>query len=338
MDKDCTPAGRAVALRDLADLMVWPWFALGKTPRRVPIVFEQGAVRIRVEPAGQLGLATIWDADVLIWAVSQWTETLDAERTPTMRLEVPPYRLLRFLGRDTGRHDYALLRATFDRLAATWVETTLRTAGPDEPARFHWLEGWETTANGVCLTLPEWLFAAVCDRQVLTLDSGYLALTGGVARWLYRLVRKMGGRQQGGGAIGLHRLHARSGSPVRYAEFAPGIRRVVATGLPGYRLSIERGGGEERLLFSRVRTGANLSTAPCGQSVNEVGTSNLSENGISPCRFAGEPSPDSESTPCHASPIRPYNLYNLNNNKILAADSSTPLPVDKSFLAGEAGS
>lgn len=336
MDDPRFPARRTdIALRDVADLMVWPWFSLAKSPRHAPITFEQGAVRIRVEPAGDLGIATLWDADVLVWAASQLTEALDAGRTPSRHLETPAYQLLRFLGRGVGRHDYALLRAAFDRLAATRVETTLR-AGPQGPARFRWLDGWEPTGAGVRLTLPDWLFAAVCERRVLTLDPGYFDLTGGVARWLYRLVRKMGGRQRGGGAIGVRRLHARSGSPVRPAEFARHIRRIASIGLPGYRLSIERGGGEERLLFSRARPLANLSTAPCGQPVNDVGTSYLSENGRSPCRVAGEHHPDSESSPCSALPIRPYNLYNLNNNRLLAADSSTPPPVDKSSGAGRA--
>ncbi len=192
MDNDRFHVGRVVALRDMADLMIWPWFSLAKQPRSTPILFEQGEVRIRVEPAGRFGFATIWDADLLLWAISQWTEELDAGRTPSRQLETSPYRLLRGLGRGTGHHDYTLLRAAFDRLAATEVETTVRAADPRELARFRWLESWEPVSTGVRLTLPDWLFAAVCERRVLTLDPGYFALTGGLARWLYRLVRKMG--------------------------------------------------------------------------------------------------------------------------------------------------
>ncbi|CAO3425528.1 replication initiator protein A [Azospirillum doebereinerae] len=338
MDNAVLPSGRDVALRDVADLMVWPWFSLAKTPRHQPIHFEQGAVRLRVEPAGTLGLATIWDADVLIWAISQLTEALDTGRTPTRQLHVTPYRLLRFLGRSTGRRDYALLRAAFDRLAATRVETTLRAADPQEPVRFHWLERWEPSTVGVSLTLPEWLFTAVLERRVLTLDPGYTALTGGMARWLYRLVRKMGGRQRDGGVIGLRRLHARSGSPARYASFALGIRRIAAFGLPGYQLSIKRGGGEDRLLFSRARTEANLSTEGCGQAVEDVGTSPQDGFGTTAHRFAGQRAPDSESSACPASRIQLYNFYNVHSNKILAADSSTPLPVGKFLRTGRAGS
>lgn len=338
MDRHFLSPPKPPALRDMADLMVWPWFSLAKTPRRLPIVFEQGDVAILVEPTGALGLATIWDADVLLWAISQWTDTLDAGRTPARQLVASPYRLLRDLGRGTGRHDYALLRAALNRLAATRVETTVCAGDPKGPARFRWLEAWEPGKAGVVLTLPDWLFSAVCERRVLTLDPGYLALTGGLARWLYRLVRKMGGRQQGGGAIGLRRLYARSGSPARYANFAVGVRRIVAVGLPGYRLSIERTGGEERLLFSRERTAANQSTPPCGQGMNAVGRSLPDRIGTSAPPIAGERAPDSESSPWPASLIRPYNFYNLNNNRILVADSMSPLPVDKSQRAGEAGS
>lgn len=338
MDRHFLSLPKPPALRDMADLMVWPWFSLAKTPRRLPIVFEQGDVAIHIEPTGALGLATIWDADLLLWAASRWTDTLDAGRTPARQLEVSPYRLLRDLGRGTGRHDYALLRAALGRLAATRVETTLRSGDPKRPARFRWLECWEPGKDGVVLTLPDWLFIAVCERRVLTLDPGYLALTGGLARWLYRLVRKMGGRQQGGGAIGLHRLHVRSGSPARYANFAVGVRRIVAAGLPGYQLSIVRTGGEDRLLFSRERMGANFCTTGCGRTVNALGTSPSDRLGTSAPPIAGERAPDSESTPWPASPIRPYNIYNLNNNRILAADSKTPLAVDKPVRAGEAGS
>ena len=57
--------------RDTQDLMAHPFFALGKSRRIRPIVFETGGVRIRVEGTLEHGIATIWDADILIWAASQ---------------------------------------------------------------------------------------------------------------------------------------------------------------------------------------------------------------------------------------------------------------------------
>lgn len=53
--------------------------------------------------------------------------------------------------------------------------------------------------HGIELILPDWFYAGVLDRAlVLTIDRAYFSLTGGLERWLYRMVRKHGGHQRGG--------------------------------------------------------------------------------------------------------------------------------------------
>jgi len=66
-----------MAPRDAQDLMAYPFFALGKSRRVQPIDFQSGTVRVRVEGTLEHGLATIWDADILIWAASQIVEARD---------------------------------------------------------------------------------------------------------------------------------------------------------------------------------------------------------------------------------------------------------------------
>ncbi len=60
-----------MAVRDVRDLMTYPFFSLAKSPRTVPIHFRTANVSVRVESTAEQGLATIWDADVLIWAASE---------------------------------------------------------------------------------------------------------------------------------------------------------------------------------------------------------------------------------------------------------------------------
>jgi plasmid replication initiation protein len=67
-----------LAPRDAQDLMAYPFFSLAKTKRVVPIDFSAGAISIRVEAVPEHSMATIWDADVLIWAASQIVEARDA--------------------------------------------------------------------------------------------------------------------------------------------------------------------------------------------------------------------------------------------------------------------
>jgi plasmid replication initiation protein len=73
-------------------------------------------------------------------------------------------------------------------------------------------------------------------------------------RWLYRLVRKHGGRQEGGWSFDLTHLHAKSGSLSPLKHFAYDLREIVRRErLPGYRLVIERSlRGAERLNFTPV--------------------------------------------------------------------------------------
>src|SRR5690606_34676694 len=57
--------------RDQRDLMERPFFALAETPRRKPILYKTADVEVQVFGLPEHGMATIWDADVLIWAASQ---------------------------------------------------------------------------------------------------------------------------------------------------------------------------------------------------------------------------------------------------------------------------
>jgi plasmid replication initiation protein len=89
---------------------------------------------------------------------------------------------------------------------------------------------------------------------VLTIDRAYFDLTGGLERWLYRLVRKHGGRQEGGWSFDLVHLHAKSGSLSPLKHFAYDLREIVRRQtLPGYRLVITRDPrGVERPNFAPI--------------------------------------------------------------------------------------
>ena len=237
------------ASRDAIDLMAWPCFALSKRPRHVPIQHEYRRDFLRVVPvsAGP-GLATIWDADLLIWAVSQLVEAHDRRLSVSPVLMVSGFQVLRFLGRGTGQTQYRQLATALDRLAGSAVETSIG-ASLAVPARFRWVERWARTDGGLMIVVPDWLLAVVIDRRrVLRIDPAYLRLSGGIVRWLWRLLRRHAHEKSTGWEISLLALHARSGSLARPTDFIADLRRIARTNaLPGYRLSLVRRAGEERL-------------------------------------------------------------------------------------------
>ena len=105
-----------LAPRDAQDLMAYPFFSLAKSKRLVPIDFRKGGIAIRVEATAEHGMATIWDADILIWAASQIVEARDAGLRTSRLMAATPHEILTFIGRGVSSRDYDRLKAALDRL------------------------------------------------------------------------------------------------------------------------------------------------------------------------------------------------------------------------------
>ncbi|MDT8321108.1 MAG: replication initiator protein A [Xanthomonadales bacterium] len=248
-----------MAPRDAQDLMAYPFFSLAKSRRTAPIDFRSGGVTVRVEGTQEHGIATIWDADILIWAASQIVEARDAGIRPSRRMQATPYEILRFIGRGTSLRDYQRLKAALDRLQSTTIATSIRETTGRRLHRFSWINEWKERADaqgaplGLELILPDWFFAGVLDEAlVLTIDRAYFKLTGGIERWLYRLVRKHGGKQRDGWQFDFPYLYRKSGSLAQPRDFARDLRLLAARqSLPGYVLSVERWPGTPEILAFR---------------------------------------------------------------------------------------
>ena len=253
-------AGGDIAARDAQDLMAWPFFSLAKRKRVSPIDFRMGEVSILVEATAEHGMATIWDADVLIWIASQIVEARDAGRPTSRLIAATPHEILAFTRRGSGKASYDRLKAALDRLQSTSVATSIRQAGARRRHRFSWINEWRERldgtgrALGIEMIVPDWLYEGVLDRAlVLTIDPAYFALTGGLERWLYRIVRKHGGRQKNGWSFDMEHLHLKSGALSPLKRFAFELRDIVRRqSLPGYTLALDHQLGRERLSFVAI--------------------------------------------------------------------------------------
>src|SRR5271156_3025520 len=261
-----------LAPRDAQDLMAYPFFSLAKSHRTIPIDFHMNDVAIRVEAVPEHGMATIWDADVLIWAASQIVEARDAGLRTSRLMAATPREILTFTRRGTSVRDYDRLKAALDRLQSTTVATSLRQTNERRMHRFSWINEWTERADahgkadGIDLIMPEWFYRAVLDDAlVLTIDPAYFGLTGGLERWLYRLVRKHAGHQRGGWRFDFRHLHTKSASLSPFKRFVFELRDIARRQpLPGYQLTVERATGGRELLAVAP---SQVSTDPCGQPV-----------------------------------------------------------------------
>jgi plasmid replication initiation protein len=316
----------AAAPRDQRDLMERPFFSLAKSRRTKPILYETGGVRVEVFAVAEHGMATIWDADVLIWAASQIVEAQNLGLVTSRFLRFTPYHLLRAIGRKTGASDYRLLKAALTRLQSTAVLTTIRQGEHWRRHQFSWINEWEelTTVagrvEGMEFVLPDWFYRGVVDRSlVLAIDPAYFRLRGGIERWLYRVARKHAGRQPQGWLFDIPHLHVKSGSLARLSDFAIDIRRIAARQpLPGYRLRIEFDGRREMLRIlpaGRPRQPVDGAVETIGRSsARTIGRSGATSSGDRAHRLQGSPWPKTAKS-------GPNRDSNTDSNFILAPET-----------------
>ncbi len=238
-------------LRDQREMMERPFFSLAKSKRVKPIDYRSpdGKLWVHVSANPDYGMATIWDADILIYCASMLADMARRGINDVPRkLHLMPYDLLRAIGRQSTGRAYELLGQSLDRLVSTTVKTNIRAENRRE-ATFSWLDGWtqlvdEKTerSRGMTIELSNWFWEGVMmTGGVLSIDRAYFDITGGRERWLYKVARKhAGGAGEGGFAISLPTLFEKSGAEGQYRRFKFEIAKIAERDeLPGYALALE---------------------------------------------------------------------------------------------------
>jgi plasmid replication initiation protein len=249
-----------MAPRDSQDLMAFPFFSLAKSRRTAPIDFRAGGVTIRVEGTQEHGIATIWDADVLIWAASQIVEARDAGLRPSRLMQATPYEILRFIGRGTSLRDYQRLKAAWIACnRPRWPRPSARPPGGAAPLLVDQrVEGTGRCQRHAAGHRADPAGLVLCGRARRRPGADHRP---GVfpAHGRHRALAVPPGAQARRAAAGRLAIRlpapAPSGSATRFYDFAYDLRALVARqSLPGYVLGIERmpDNGAELLTFRPV--------------------------------------------------------------------------------------
>ena len=194
-----------IPTHDQQDMMERPFFSLSKQRRTEPIDYQvqngSATITVNVTAPAEIGIATIWDADILIWAASQLREAKMRGITTSPTFRVSIYELLRGIERHTSGDEYQRIVEAFERLSGTLIRTNIRQGRRKKPEGFHWIERYAAPTDeegrpaGIEFTISDWLYEGILtDRLTLAIDREYFSLTGGIERWLYRHTAKRSGR------------------------------------------------------------------------------------------------------------------------------------------------
>jgi plasmid replication initiation protein len=241
-------------LRDQRETMERPFFSLSKRKRMNPIDYRSpdGKIWIKISPHQDHGMATIWDADILIWATSQLLEAQRQGKPISRMIAFRAFDLLRAIGRADKRtckvpgSRYDELKAALERLQSTVIRTNIRTLRGNRErtveAMFNWIDRWRSTRDDdeppmMELELSDWVYEGVLDQGgALAIDPAYFNIEGGLERALYRIARKHVGQQERF-KIGLDKLYDKTGSDSTMKEFRRMLRGITQLDrLPGYHV------------------------------------------------------------------------------------------------------
>jgi len=213
--------------------MEHPVFSLSTKPDMRPREYRNGETFIKVSPSAK-GLATVHDRDVLIYCISQCVAALNEGKEVKRKLRIKAYDMLVATNRQTSGRGYELLKDTFRRLQGTQIETNIKQGGSEHWKVFGLINDAEIikeTRDGrmqeIEITLSDWVFDAIENNNVLTLDRQYFQLRKPIERRLYELARKHCGKQAKW-TIYLDKLAKKTGSTSSSKEFRRMIGKVVS--------------------------------------------------------------------------------------------------------------
>jgi len=236
-------------LRHQHEIMERPFFSLSKSPRKTPIQYTSpdGKVFVRVAPGADHPMASMYDQDILIGAISILIHRRNNRMNDISRsLRFYPQDLLRMIGRTTSGRDYIGLRAGLARLKATTITTNIRAGHKEKHAMFNWIDSWTdetdrdaTISQGMSITLSDWLYeGAMMKGGVLKLSQDYFKIRGGYQRWLYMIGRKHASEPTGW-KFKFSTLYQKSGTESEPRGFKFAILKIVrANDLPDFNLHV----------------------------------------------------------------------------------------------------
>lgn len=248
MLNDSTPGNSEnISLKSDLISLEMPIFALAKCPDFKPFewISVDGKRSLMVIPSALYGRATIFDYDVLIYAISVAAKRLHEGFAQGLEVQFTAHEFLRATGRGTGGKDYQALDAALSRLSTTTIQTNIANGGRIVKSFFHLLDVaiFEVGKNGrvqaVKIKLSDWIYSAINARQILSIDPSYFSLGRPLERKIYQISRKHIG-DKGVWKIGIEKLLKKTGSRTSSKEFKRELNNVIGRDeIPNYRLKIE---------------------------------------------------------------------------------------------------
>ena len=217
----------------------YPFFGLSASIAERRFQLADGAY-VAIVPTSK-GLATVYDRDLLIYAVSALVYGRNAGVPISPRVRFRFSDFLNYTGRATGGRSYELAQDALDRLRGTTVRITRASERRRERCGDGWIVSYrevETAGERTLeVLLHAFIYRAVLGGNFLTIPQEYFGLRSPTARRIFELASKntRGGQSY---TIRLARLHEKVGFERDLRKLRFFLQKQMEP-LPGMHTSID---------------------------------------------------------------------------------------------------
>jgi plasmid replication initiation protein len=234
-----------VILKDDLASMEHPFYSLSKKPDREPRRYEYKGQWIEFRPSIK-GMPTIYDKDLIIYAISQLIAGMKEGRVVSKRVQIDPYAFLVFTQRGVGGRDYTALGDSLDRIDGTRFRTNILFEGTRTDEWMGIIDGAKMKTDArtgkiqsLELKLSDMVISSVEEMKVLTLHKDYFRLSRPIERRIYEIARKAVGQDESWAFL-MTTLHVKSGSKGSLREFRRQMRPIIEGNyLPDYAITYD---------------------------------------------------------------------------------------------------
>ncbi|WP_215764739.1 replication initiator protein A [Gluconobacter sp. P1D12_c] len=258
-----------VGTKDSRSIMDVAVFRLSKRDRRAGEVihYELSDGHVTVS-GGAAGMASVWDYDLVLMAVSHLTEQMNrfregkAER-PSRIFRPHVADVLRFCRRSDGGKQKDDLVETCIRLNTTHVAVQrikknsngkTITVDEGEPliSRYKIIKSDTGKPEYIEIELADWMHREITNGknpEVLTVHPDYFLIDPGIGRFVYRLARRAAGKSKAKWSF--QTIYDRSGSSGTLKKFTENLRKIInSNNLPEYIIEEELGNSGPLLVMT----------------------------------------------------------------------------------------
>lgn len=229
------------SIRDDLFSMEHPFFSLQAKDLRIR-KYNYNNSTITVSPHAEHGVATIFDKDMWLYAISKLQQAMYENKPVSRTIRFTAYDYFMMTNRGDGGNNYKKLKQSLDRLSGTRITTNIRhDDNTQEAIGFGLVDSWrivEGHSNDapeqIEITLPNWLYQSITENKVLKISPDYFRIRKAIDRRIYELARKHCGFQEKC-EISLEKLAQKTGSTRDLRRFRYDIKKLsVLDDLPDY--------------------------------------------------------------------------------------------------------